>query len=66
MPFPTLKEMLTKFKEIEGIKKAQGTTLYISNGGYIAINEINMNKINNGAIMKVSAINTATAHILVR
>ena len=40
--------------------------MYISNGGYSAINEINMNKFNNGAIMKVSAINPATAHILVR
>ncbi len=41
-------------------------TLYISNGGQSAINEINMNKINNGAIMKMSAKESATAHILVR
>ncbi len=41
-------------------------TLYISNGGQCALNEMNMNKINKGAIMKVSAIKSATAHILVR
>ena len=53
MSLPTLKEMLTKLKETERMKKAQGTTLYISNGGYSAINEVNINKLNNGAIMKV-------------
>ena len=41
-------------------------TLYISNGGQSAINEINMNKSNNSANIKVSAIKSATAHILVR
>jgi len=66
MSLPTLKEKLTKLKETERMKKAQGTTLYISNGGQGAINETNMNKINNGEIMKVSATKSATAHILVR
>ena len=66
MPLPTLKVMLTKLKEMEGMKKAQGTTLYISNGGYSAIDEVNTNKSNNGANMKVSAKKSATAHILVR
>ena len=46
--------------------KTLATTLYISNGGQSAINEINMNKSNNGANIKVSAIKSATAHILVR
>ena len=66
MSLPTLKKMLTKLKETENMKKAQGTTLYIINDGYSAINEVNINKSNNGAIMKVSAIKSATAHILVR
>jgi len=66
MSLPTLKKMLTKLNEIERMNKAQGTTLYISNGGYGAINETYTNKMNNGAIMKVSAIKSATAHILVR
>jgi len=35
MSLPTLKEMLTKLKETKGMKKAQGTTLYISNGGKV-------------------------------
>jgi hypothetical protein len=30
---PTLKKMLTKLKEMEGMKKAQGTTKAISNAG---------------------------------
>ena len=38
----------------------------ISNGGYSAINETDINKIKNGAIMKVSAKKSATAHVLVR
>jgi len=33
MPLPTLKKMLTKLKEMEGMKKAQGTTRAISNAG---------------------------------
>jgi hypothetical protein len=33
MSLPTQKEMLTKLKEIKGIKKAQGTTPHIRNGG---------------------------------
>ena len=47
-------------------EKCQWVTLYISNCGYSAINEVNINKSNNDAIMKVSAIKSATAHILVR
>ena len=42
MSFANAEKMLTKLKEIKGMKKAQGTTLYISNGGQSAINEINM------------------------
>ena len=59
------KSMKVKMK-IMVMNKHERTTLYISNGGESAINEIYMNKINNGAIMKVSAKNPATAHILVR
>ena len=44
----------------------ESTTLYISNGGQGAINEIDMNKSNIDATMKVSAIKSATAHILDR
>ena len=33
MSLPTLKEMLTKLKETKGMKKAQGTTQHIHNGG---------------------------------
>jgi hypothetical protein len=47
-------------------KKYDRTTLHISNGGQSAISEVNMCKLNNGAIMKVGAIKSATAHILVR
>ena len=36
--------------------------MYISNGGYRAINKVNINKSNNGAIIKVSAIKSATNH----
>ena len=42
MSMPTLKKMLTKLKEIDRMKKAQGTTLYISNGGHSAVNKANM------------------------
>ena len=38
----------------------------ISNCGQCTINEVNMSKLNNGANMKESTENTATAHILVR
>ena len=41
MSLTTLKEMLTKLKETEGMKPALGTTLYISNGGQCAINKVN-------------------------
>jgi len=62
MPLPTLREMLTKLKETKGMKEAQGTTLYISNGEQSAINERYMYKLNNGANMKISGIKSATAH----
>ncbi len=42
------------------------TTLCISNGGQIAINETIMNKISGSAKMKASAENPATAHTLGR
>ena len=38
---PTLKKMLTKLKEMEGMKKAQGTTKAISNAGESDKNENN-------------------------
>jgi hypothetical protein len=41
-------------------------TLCISNGWQSAINEMNMNKLNESAIMKVSAKKPATAHTLDR
>ena len=60
-------KLVANFKEKnKEIKESQCITLYISNGGYCAINETDMNKSNIGAIMKVSAIKSATAHILVR
>jgi len=46
MSLPTLNEMLTKFKGIEGMNKAQGTTKAIRNAGkvlnisVVSINEI--------------------------
>ncbi len=47
MSLPTLKKMLTKLKEIEGMKKAQGTTKAIRNLGKVLILKfLGLNKIN--------------------
>ena len=62
MSLPTLRNMLTKFKELNRMKEELGTKLCIRNGGQNAINETNMNKINGGAKMKVSEDNPTTAH----
>ena len=43
-------------------KKHKSLTLCISNGGQSTKNETNMNEINNGAIMKVSAGSPATTY----
>jgi len=52
--------MLTKFEmNNKGMIKHESRTLCISNGGQSAINETNMNRINDSANMKQSAKNPA-------
>jgi hypothetical protein len=53
--------MLTKLKEIEGMKKAQGTTMAISNAGESGkMKLMNKNIQHNG--LKMSSVKTRTAH----
>ena len=45
MSLPTLKKMLTKLKEMERMKRAQGTTKAISNAGKVVkMKVLNINK----------------------
>jgi len=59
----TLKEMLTKFKEIKGMKKAQQLTKHIHNGWQSAINKVIINKLTDIIKINRSAENTATVYM---